>query len=332
MAESPSELNGGTGETISLEELAVQSSEPSAGASASAAPEPPKPNLDEIFADEDPEFSRTMDGIRADREILSQIPTGESIEVEPEIETPKTGWRRALARAEAARERAGVFVARARALAKAGGKEAAIGAARAALSAAKRGATVSIAGASAALKGFFALPGRTKGMLALAAILAFACAWVVTGLLTGRRLPGYKSPFLESMADVADAAYEFDPAEPMEDFASPLRVAEHVVLLDRVVVNLRRGPNESSTTTETSMGLFEFYVEASSQAAAIEIADRKSETSEAAQKAARSMTFEELSEPEGKQKLKILVRQQINGLLTKGRARRVFYKSIVLKP
>jgi flagellar basal body-associated protein FliL len=176
-------------------------------------------------------------------------------------------------------------------------------------------------------KKFSALPRQGKMALAGILILAIAIYFVVRTVAQGNYMPSLETRFLTSFGKVADHSYEYDDNEPMEDFNSPLRHPEYVVLLDKVVVNLK--PTSGSSTNP--MGMFEFYVEAGSQEAAVEINDREKEVLDVVQRTLENMPYEELITIDGKSKIKLILRKNLNSFLTRGRVRKVFFKTIVLK-
>lgn len=134
--------------------------------------------------------------------------------------------------------------------------------------------------------------------------------------------------FFRSFAEVADARFDYDEDEPMEDFTDPLSHPEHVMLLDKFVVNLRH-PRDGSANP---MGLFEFYLEASNQDTAVEIKDRQGEIRDVIGRNLEQMGYNELVAVEGKEKLKVILRKSVNAVLTKGQVRHIYIKTIVLKP
>jgi flagellar FliL protein len=147
-------------------------------------------------------------------------------------------------------------------------------------------------------------------------------------MTSGGLMPDFEVRFVPTVAIEADRSWSFDAREEWDEFNSPLRHPEHVVLLNKVVVNLR--PSESSDGNP--MGYFEFYLEANSQEAAIEIDDRQAEILDVVQRTVEAITYDEIVTPAGKNKLKLVIRKDLNQVLTKGRVRKVFYKSVVIKP
>jgi flagellar basal body-associated protein FliL len=173
-----------------------------------------------------------------------------------------------------------------------------------------------------------ALPLKSKLSLLGLVGLAVALVLIVGRLRTGHLLPDFEVHFIPSVAAFADQSWTYDEHEEMEDFYSPLLHPEHVVLLDKVIANLRPSEGEG----QDSMGLFEFYVEASSQEAAIEINDRRVEINDVVHRTVESITYEEVVTLAGKNKLKLVLRKNLNAVLSKGRIRRVYFKTLVLKP
>jgi flagellar basal body-associated protein FliL len=179
-----------------------------------------------------------------------------------------------------------------------------------------------------ALINFKNLPGRGKLIFALA--LAFGALAIFTLKLTvGDRANPFAvgTKFLKSFGDSADAAYSFDEHDPIDDFTDPLFHPEHVIMLDKFVVNLRR-PSDGTNP----MGLFEFYFEASNQDCAVELKDREGEARDVISRAIEQLSYTELMTAEGKEKLKVVLRKAVNSFLTRGQVRRVFIKTVVLKP
>lgn len=144
----------------------------------------------------------------------------------------------------------------------------------------------------------------------------------------GGWMPSAYEPYLKSFDKVASQIYYYQANEPTEPFDSPLRHPEYIVLFDKMVVNLRR-PYRSGTNP---MGAFEIYLEGSSNEAGIELMNRKKEFLDVIQRTIESYTYEELDSLSGKQKLKLHIRKQINYLLNNGWVKKVYFKTIIIKP
>lgn len=174
---------------------------------------------------------------------------------------------------------------------------------------------------------FAALPKSSKLLMGAILLLAMAFFVVVRITFHGAFMPELKPGFLNSFAEVADKRYEYDPQEAWEEFNNPLLQPESVVLLDRVVVNLRP-PGDGSNP----MGMFEIYVEGASHEAAVELKDREVEARDTISRTLERISYDELLTAEGKNKLKLILRKDLNAFLTQGRVRKVYFKTVVLKP
>lgn len=80
------------------------------------------------------------------------------------------------------------------------------------------------------------------------------------------------------------------------------------------------------------MLLVDLYVECSSSAAAIEVKDRESEVRDLFARSIEKMVYDDLITLEGKNKLKLILRKNVNVILTKGRVRQILFGNLVLKP
>jgi flagellar basal body-associated protein FliL len=172
------------------------------------------------------------------------------------------------------------------------------------------------------------LPSKAKGQLLLVLILAAALVLVVRITFVGHFMPAFESRFMGSFADMADEKFQFSKEETWESFDDPMLHPEHVVLIERLIVNLKR----SETSTSNSMALVELYLESSTKEAAMEIADREPEIRDLVSRVLERIPSDHLQTQLGKEKLKIILRKNINDFLTRGRVHRVFYKTIVINP
>ncbi len=170
-----------------------------------------------------------------------------------------------------------------------------------------------------------------KSKLAILASLALSAAlvFVVQSAYRQRKIfPEMDLEYLTTFAKVADHAYEIEEGEAFEEFNSPLRHPEYMVLLDKFIVNVRHSPGAS----DNPMVMVELFLEAGSQEAAIEINDRKIEIRDLILSNLQSQSYRDFSSGGGKFRIKISLRKDLNTLLSKGQVRRVLFRSIILKP
>lgn len=177
------------------------------------------------------------------------------------------------------------------------------------------------------ITGFFGLSRQKKLIVLSVVALAIGAFLLIQKAFTGSLLPSFELKFMTSIKPLADRSFKIEPGEQMEDFDNPLRHPDFVVLIERLVVNLK-----SSNASENPMGMFEFYIEASSQEGAIEVNERQKEIRDLMARTLEQASYEDLASSEGKDRMKLTLRREINTLLTEGRARRVFFKTILLKP
>ncbi len=191
----------------------------------------------------------------------------------------------------------------------------------------KSSAKYALAKVKVGLNWFSKLSPPSKLLLVTVIVFAGASVAMVRVALNGSFLPSLQRDFLYSFADVADQSFAIGKDEGWEDLNDPLLHPEHIVLIERLIVNLR-APGDGTDP----MALVDLYIEAGSQEAAVELKDREAATRDMILRTMEQTTFEDLSTDAGKNKLKVFLRKNLNDMLSRGRVRRVFYKSIVLKP
>ena len=80
------------------------------------------------------------------------------------------------------------------------------------------------------------------------------------------------------------------------------------------------------------MGRFEFYIEGANQEVAVEVKRREVEVLDLIQRVIEGYSFSDLNGTSGKQRLKEHIRQELNTLVTRGRIKKVFFKTITVQP
>ncbi len=172
------------------------------------------------------------------------------------------------------------------------------------------------------------LPKKVKLLLLSTAVLLGASGFSIYMSLKGHFLPQIGREYLTSFADHADETFEYAEQDPKESFESEIRHPEHMYEVEKIVVNLK-DPNNGG---HIPMGLFEFYIEMNSQEATVEVSDRKTETKHIIERILEQLTYQELTTPAGKTKLKFIIRKELNEFLSKTHhVRQVYFKTFVLK-
>lgn len=172
------------------------------------------------------------------------------------------------------------------------------------------------------------LPWTTKlvffGMIGLA---GFTGLFIYRSMTTGV-IAIDDDLFLPSLEKVADETITYDPDKETEAFYENLRVSNNLLLITRMVVNLK----PSGESGSNPMGAFEFYVEGSSPEVVVEAKDREVEIRDRMQRALEELTFDFVDSAAGKEMMLEKLKKEINSLLTTGKIKRVFIKTAIIKP
>ncbi len=207
------------------------------------------------------------------------------------------------------------------------GLPAAIAAGKAGFSTAK----VVIGGFFARLKAgitwFKALPRKSKGLLIGAVLLGVLAIAIARLTLKEGMLPDMDVDYLTAFSAVADETFVIGTDEAWTDLNDPLLHPEHVVLIERIISNLK-SPGDGSNP----MALIDLYIESATQDVGIEVKNREAEARDVISRTLIQMTYDELVTEPGKVKLKVFLRKNLNEVLSTGRVRRVYFKSIIVKP
>lgn len=133
--------------------------------------------------------------------------------------------------------------------------------------------------------------------------------------------------FMRSLQTVAGHSeeYELDDTEP---FYENLRTSSNMLLIPKMVVNIK----PSSKSGRNPMGAFEFYVEGLIPEVVVEVKDREIEIRDLMQRVVEGFTFDLLDSPEGKKLMCEKLQKEINPLLTTGKLKKIWIKTIILKP
>jgi flagellar basal body-associated protein FliL len=134
--------------------------------------------------------------------------------------------------------------------------------------------------------------------------------------------------FVRSLQEWSSEAVKFYPAQDMEPFFDSARVAQNLFALKRVVVNIRA----SESSGPNPMAAFEIFLEGNSIEVIVEVKDRESEIRDRIQRIIEEMTYDQLNLPDGKQTLIEKLRRDVNKLVTLGQIRKIYLKTVVIKP
>ncbi len=179
------------------------------------------------------------------------------------------------------------------------------------------------------LKFLLNLPTRIKLQILSVMLLLGASALSIVMSLKGHFLPQMRHEYITGFTEYADETFEYKATERRESFESANRHPEHMFEFEKVVVNLK----DPQGGEHLPMGLFEFYIEMNSQEATVEMSERKTEAKHIIERVLEQLTYKELISQHGKNKLKFIVRKELNDFLSKTHhVRQVYIKTFVLKP
>ncbi|UYL09004.1 flagellar basal body-associated FliL family protein [Bdellovibrio sp. SKB1291214] len=173
-------------------------------------------------------------------------------------------------------------------------------------------------------KGFSIL--QKLGVLVLVAATGVGGV-VLYKIATNKLIPHKEELFLPTLEDWADKK-EFFEADQVEPFYDSTRVSQNIFSTSKIFANIRR----SSQSGSNPMAALEFFVEGTDADVVVEIKDREPEVKDLFLRVVEDMNYDQLSSVEGKQMLCERLRKEINKILTKGKVRRIFYKTAVIKP
>lgn len=134
--------------------------------------------------------------------------------------------------------------------------------------------------------------------------------------------------FIRSLETLSSAAEEYDPQTETEPFYDNLRTSSNVLLIPKMVVNIKK----SAQSGNNPMGAFEFYLEGMIPEAIVEIKDREIEIRDLMQRVTEGFSFDQLDTAQGKILLCERIQKEINPRLTTGKLKKVWLKTIILKP
>lgn len=154
-----------------------------------------------------------------------------------------------------------------------------------------------------------------------------AVFWVFKANLKGIWIPHLMDPILTSLEPKADFVETYDPKAGTESFYAAFPQEVHEFLFKKMKVNLRR-----TAENPLPMGAFEVVVEVDSKDTAVELRDREVEFHDLLQRLFEDELVTQLDGETGKKVLKGRIRKELNAKLTQGWIKDIHFKTFVLKP
>jgi flagellar basal body-associated protein FliL len=300
-------------------------------------------DLQKIFEEEDPEFLKNLMGIGADTSLsLSEINL-DDIDEELFAETEKwrtaKGWRRiafilvpaipkfSLKTKAQFHRLKGLLKSNAIRL-KNFAYYVFVDGRKKAVAQFQRGIKRSISSAKDSAQRFSALSFRLKLMFFALIFLFFGFVYVGYLTVTGRFFPKDDMLFVTNLRNHAEEVFKYDPSTDIEPFYSNLRTTPNILLIEKMIVNLRR----SETSRENPMGAFEFFLEGFSSDSLIEIKMNEAAIRDIMQREIEAFSYDDLASPDGKRRLTDELAKKVSRHIRSGRLKAVRIKTIVLNP
>lgn len=298
--------------------------------------------IDSIIEEADPQFAAELKSIQADKDLkLTEVAltdTDQALAEERELWTAKSGLRKTAVRFLPFLPRISLLFKKLRfgfykllrnfwIRAKNFGYFLATEGRAQLIGKAKEIKTSSIDSVKNSASDFKGLPRRLK--LFAFAVLAFFGVVVaaVYYLYSFQLFQGKKEMFLSSFESVADEEIK-DISGETENFYDNLRSSANLILLPKMVVNLRPAP----PFHRNPMGAFEFYIEGMAPEVVVNIKLNESYVRDYVQRKLESYSFSELDSEAGKKELVETLRKELNQRIEGGGVKSVLIKNIVLKP
>lgn len=296
-------------------------------------------DLDSVIAQEDPDFAAGLAAIGPDDPNHVLYEEGLELEYRPEDEAKlwkeSKGWRSKVIKVFPFLPRIAYFIKMKRTMARLTWQKWKIQARQNIRSAPKK-ILAALKNLGAFLRDWLNSGLNTFKDYSLIKKLLFIGLILVTGVSvflvykigTKGLLPADENLFIGSMTEWAQGKYLHEPSAQQESFYESTRTSQNILLLKKLVANLKRSANSG----ENPMGAFEFYVEGTVSEVVIEIKDREPEIEDLFLRTIEETTFDQVSSGEGKRALCDRLRKEVNKILTTGFVRRIFIKTAIVKP
>lgn len=196
------------------------------------------------------------------------------------------------------------------------------------LKAFKSGLTFVMGTVSEAIRQFGFKPRRFKILFFAFILLCSGVSFVLLKMMTKGLVPPKEPLFVQAMSALAESIHPYDPKHDVEPFLSSVRVAQNIMIIPKLVANIQR----SMQSSRNPMVAIELFIEGISPDVVVEIKDRETEFRDRLMRIMEEYSYDELASVAGKIRLQEAMTREINGLASKGRVRKVYFKTFVLKP
>lgn len=178
------------------------------------------------------------------------------------------------------------------------------------------------------ISNFFGLPLKAKLLFLFFTVFFFGGCYFIFYFWKVNPLSKPTEMFVTNLESLSTETVAFNYKIDMEPFFYNFRLSQNVFTTERLVVNLRPSPNSGPNP----MAALELFLSGTSADVVIEIKDREAEMKDVMLRAIEEFTFDDIVTQQGKQNLTERIARVLNTVLTKGKVKAVYYKSVVFKP
>jgi len=171
------------------------------------------------------------------------------------------------------------------------------------------------------------VPKRQKLGYFASVVAILAVGVLVKSTLHEGWLPEITHPLLKSLEKPAEYVRAYDVKKDVVRLYDAFPQPEDFFQLPKIVVNLRR-----VRPYENPMAAAEVYLEVDSNETAVELKDRVKQVLDVLERTVEGFSYGEIRSISGKAKLKANIRYNINEILNQGRVTKVYVRNLILKP
>ena len=143
--------------------------------------------------------------------------------------------------------------------------------------------------------------------------------------LKGTWLPEWEDPILVKYEDIGEKIGSYDAKVDYIPLFDAFPEVEFPVRINKVVVNLRRDTGSGTLP----MGIFEFYLGVDSKDTAVEVRDREKQIIDLVQRTLEDFTYSQVMSYQGKVMMKAKIKENVNDVLNQGQVNRVYINRMV---
>ena len=168
------------------------------------------------------------------------------------------------------------------------------------------------------------LPQEQKNRYSAAVIVVMVMIPLAILIYMGKILPKFELPYYVSMNEITQDVQTYPTDGVMVPLFDEFRSKAFTFNLPKTMINLKTADGNSA------YGNFEFFLNLRDESDAVMIEEKQSEIIDMLQRVLEQVTWRELQSPIGKEKVKKIIRHQINQYMQANVVIGVYYRSVLL--